>query len=87
MRSHKVVVDCPECDCDIVVWYDPGCPGRTYGPPEKCYEADPPQIDYPDVCPHCGVSFDGVDEAKWLEVIEPEIDDRDFEREIDREER
>jgi hypothetical protein len=24
--------------------YTPGRPGRTYGPPEKCYEAEPAEV-------------------------------------------
>jgi hypothetical protein len=30
---------------DVSFYFYPGRPGNTYGPPEFCYEGEPPEID------------------------------------------
>jgi hypothetical protein len=70
--SSKRTVTCPndECEADIEVFFDPGCPGKTYGPPERCYPPDPAFIDGPAECPECGRIFTHKDEDAWIERLE-----------------
>ena len=49
--SIPVSIYFSECDREIEVWcnvthYYPGDPGKYYGPPENCYPAEDPEIEY-----------------------------------------
>lgn len=80
-------VSCLECDGDITVYIYPGCAARTSGPPEDCFPEEPWDMDAPGACEHCGEKFSDRTINGWLEDYEPEEDCRDYEREIEREER
>ena len=49
--SIPVSIYFPDADWEIEVWcnvvnYYPGDPGKYYGPPENCYPAESPEIEY-----------------------------------------
>jgi hypothetical protein len=50
---HTIEILGREVDVAIEVDYectDPGTPGRTYGPPEDCYPAEGPEIEFGPLC-------------------------------------
>lgn len=57
MKPIKVKIQCEACGSKVTVTVTPGCPAQTYGPPEKCYPAEPDEID-PDTCPECNGTID-----------------------------
>lgn len=57
MKPIKVKIQCEACGAKVDVTVTPGCPAQTYGPPERCYPAEPDEID-PDTCPKCDAAFD-----------------------------
>lgn len=67
--THQV--SCPEDDCeaDINVAYYPGHRAQTYGPPERCYEAEGDSLDAPAECPKCGYQITEDDLARWCEEL------------------
>jgi hypothetical protein len=71
MKKHnnEETVSCPECECDVTVWFYPGEKGNTYGPPEDCYPSFAATLDMPDKCHRCGTEFTADDEERWLEQI------------------
>jgi hypothetical protein len=49
--SYPVSIYLPEADCDIEAWanvtrYYAGDPGKYFGPPENCYPAEDPEVDF-----------------------------------------
>ena len=79
-RQERRYVTCrnEECEKDIECIYTPPLAGRTYGPPERCYEAEPGDLDAPGNCPHCGTVIEDEDIERWLCEIEEEDDDNRF---------
>ena len=68
------------CQQEIILDVYPGDPGRTYGPPEKCYPPEPATFE-PEECEHCGTKVDS--ERVW-EMVDDMMDDWDeqlYERE------
>ena len=67
-------VVCPneECEAEIDVTYTPAREGRTYGPPERCFPADPDELDAPADCPHCGYVFTDRDQERWMDRLAEE---------------
>lgn len=57
--------------CQIqVTHFTPGCPAKTWGPPENCHEAEPAELDF-EVLDRRGRH------AAWLErYITPEVESR-----------
>ena len=45
LTIQRELEDGTEIDIEVSVSYRPGSPGRLYGPPEDCYEAEPGDID------------------------------------------
>lgn len=49
--------ECPQCEktteCHILF----GCPAQLSGPPERCYPAEPDEVE-PSTCPFCGMEWD-----------------------------
>jgi hypothetical protein len=76
-RSEWATVTCANEDCekDIDVIFRPELKGKTYGPPENCYETEPAEIDTPEHCPHCGITITEEDVDKWLLEIEERDDE------------
>ena len=69
---------CPECEEPVNVAFYPGHKAQTYGPPERCYEADPADLDYEGAeCKGCGYEFTDRDVDRWIEEIEEERNARD----------
>ena len=85
-RSFEVTIRCPddECEAEIVADYTPGDPGKTYGPPERCYPPESALIDYPAECPECGRRFTDKDEDAWILRIEEEMSESGEDRYDDR---
>ena len=79
-RSVHTTVTCPNeaCEKDIPVVFTPELKAKTYGPPERCYEGEPAEIDAPANCPHCGTEILEEDEERWLEEMEEEEGDNPF---------
>ncbi|NBV26480.1 MAG: hypothetical protein EBR99_04125 [Actinobacteria bacterium] len=70
-----ITYHCPNCDAPNEVECTAGVEAQTYGPPEKCYPAEPPEID-PGACCACGHEFE-LDKV-FEELPEPDYDhDRD----------
>jgi hypothetical protein len=51
MISYPVLIYLPDADRDIQAWanvthYYAGDPGKYYGPPENCYPAEDPEVDF-----------------------------------------
>ena len=67
-------VICPndECGAEIDVTYTPASPGRTYGPPERCFPDDPDELDAPPDCPRCGYVFTDRDQERWMDKLADE---------------
>ena len=59
------------CQREITLDVYPGDPGRTYGPPEKCYPPEPATFE-PEECEHCGTKIDS--ERVW-EKVDDMMDD------------
>jgi len=73
-RKHrKWPVQCPNCEEEFEVGFEPGSPGNTYGPPERCYEAEPSFYDIPEDCPECGESFSKQDIERMEERADEEM--------------
>jgi len=52
-----ITYHCPNCDAPNEVECLPGVAAQLYGPPERCYPAEPPEID-PGSCNSCDHEFD-----------------------------
>jgi len=76
--SRDVAIRCPndECEAEIVADFTPRDPGKTYGPPERCWPPEPAMLDYPPECPECGRRFTDKDEETWILRLEEADDDR-----------
>lgn len=56
---YRVYATCPECeDADIPLNFNPGWAAQTYGPPERCFPAEGPEIDFDPECPECGAELE-----------------------------
>lgn len=66
----RVTLDCPECEGEIDAKFFPGHPGSTYGPPERCFPPDPPELDCEPECPHCGLNLEEHYDDLLLEAEE-----------------
>lgn len=75
--THTVYCRNEECEGEIEVSYYPGHAAQTYGPPERCYPADPDEIETPDECPDCKVEITERDRDRWCVEIAERGDDDD----------
>jgi hypothetical protein len=68
-------------DAEIVVEYDyfKGSPGRTYGPPERCYPSEPAHVEIIAVTYNGVTITDSLSESQ-IESLEQEIMDNMTER-------
>ena len=75
-RAQWRTVTCPHeaCETNFDVIYTPALAARTYGPPERCYEGEPADIEWPDACPECGGEITEKDADRWLSKVEEESD-------------
>lgn len=78
-------VDGEEIEYEVTAHFHPGSPGRTSGPPDKCYPAEPAEIEIISVW-NCTESKDepelvdsfGENEDLYLDLVEKaEEEDRD----------
>lgn len=81
-KTLKVYLPCPFCEEEIEFQVYGGCPAQTSGPPERCYPAEPAEVD-PLECPHCGKSVEEV-EQQVLDAAAEQSQEQD-EAWIDRE--
>ena len=74
----KTFASCPHCGDEVKVLYTPADKGRTYGPPERCWEPSAAELETvrPE-CQSCGEEFTEADvDRMLLEVEAEEADER-----------
>ena len=57
MRPTYFTFACPNCNTEFGCEYTPGIPAQIYGPPERCYEAEPATVSV-EYCPTCDFALD-----------------------------
>lgn len=69
-------ITCPSCEAEFEVSVSFGEAAKTYGPPERCHDGSPDQVE-PDECPECGAP---VDQRKAIDQAADEAEDMAMDR-------